>query len=214
MRTALFLLFALSACKEEAKPVAEDAGPLRAFGAEAAGVFVTLPMGWVQDMVDAAPALGADGSPSVTTRAESVQVVAQAHRVGMGKSFLVPPRLVVTVEPTARKNPQEVFDQTLQDLKSLDSAANVGLTRSAMSSRFVGREEVGDVEIAYLVRAGSAPPKEVVHRSLVVLRRPPEGSRVIVTLSATYLAEDAETVSAEVQAIMSSLRLEGAMAVE
>jgi hypothetical protein len=165
----------------------------------------------VEDRVEAQPAR-VDSSPSIVTR--DVRTTAMARRVSTGKAFLVAPKLVVTVETTARKNPQEVFQKTLDDLKQLDADPNVGVTRSAMSSRFVGREQVGDLEMAYFVRAGSAPPKEVVHRSLIVLRRPPEGSRAIVTVTATYLAEDAETVSAEVQAIMSSIRLEGAMAVE
>lgn len=210
----LLLLVPIGACKGEAEPSLPDAGShARSLEAPEVGVRVTLPTGWVEDPVAAKPLANAS-TPSVMSKQEAVRTVAQARRVSAEKPFLVAPKVVITVEPTARKNPQEVFDQTLTDLKKLDSAANVGVTRSAMSSRFVGREQVGDLEIAYLVRAGDKPPKEVVHRSLVVLRRPPEGSRAIVTITATYLAEDAETVSAEVQAIMSSLQLEGAMALE
>jgi hypothetical protein len=208
----LLLLLAVGACKEEASQEVPDAGPApRAFGARDLGVFVTLPTGWAEDSVDEGSSGAQNGTPSVMTK--EVRTVARAHRVSTGKTFLVPPKLVVTVEPTARKNPQEVFEQTLVDLKKLDGAADVGVVRSAMSSRFVGREQVGEIEIAYFVRAGGAA-KEVIHRSLLVLRRPPEGSRAIVTVTATYLAQDQETVSAELQSIMSSLRLEGAMAVE
>jgi type II secretory pathway component GspD/PulD (secretin) len=212
MRSLLLLVALLGACKEEATPESTDAAAVaRSFGAQELGVFVTLPMGWVEDAVEANPTSAKEATPAVVTK--EIRTVAQARRVSTGKAFLVSPKLVVTIEPTARKNPQEVFEQTLADLKKLDAAADVGVVRSTMSSRFVGREQVGELEIAYFVRAGDSA-KEVIHRSLLVLRRPPEGSRAIVTLTATYLAEDAETVSAEIQSIMSSLRLEGAMAVE
>src|SRR5687767_6164886 len=202
----------MGACKDEAEEAVPDAGvKTRSIGAPDLGVSVMLPLGWVEDRIEASSAENS-GGPSIMSK--EVRTTGQARRVSTGKPFLVPPRLVVTVETTARRNPQEVFQQTLDDLKKLDADPNVGVTRSALSSRFVGREQVGDLEMAYFVRAGKAPPAEVVHRSLMVLRQPPSGSRAIISVTATYLAEDAETVSAEVQAIMSSLRLEGGMAVE
>ena len=211
MRAAVLLLLC-AACKGEAEPAAPDAGPpARSIGVPELGVHLMLPMGWVEDPVESSPTSSHENAPSVITR--EVRTVAQARRVAQSRPFLVAPRIAITVEPTARRIPQEVFDQTLSDLKKLDSAENVGLTRTAMSSRFVGRDQVGDIELAYFVRSG-AKPREVIMRSLIVLRSPPEGSRAIVTINATYLAEDAELVSSEVQAIMNSLRLEGAMSVE
>jgi hypothetical protein len=47
----------------------------------------------------------------------------------------------------------------------------------------------------------------VIHRSLIILRRPKTGARAIVTVTATYLAKDRDLVSAEVQSIMNSLVL-------
>ena len=212
-RAALLLSLALLSCKDEAEQAPPDAGTVapRSIGAKDLGVQVSLPVGWIEDRVESQSS-SAQAGPSVGLK--EAQTVAQARRVSTGKPFLVAPKVVITVEPTARKNPQEVFQQTLDDLKQLDSNPNVGVTRTALSSRFVGREQVGDLEMAYFVRSTGAAPREVVHRSLIVLRRPPEGSRAIVTITATYLAENAEMVSAEVQAIMSSLHLEGGMAVE
>lgn len=212
-RAALLAFSLLSSCKDEAEPTTPEAGvvALRSIGAKDLGVYVSLPVGWAEEGVES-QAPTKEGGPSVGLK--EAKTVAQARRVSTQRPFLVAPKVVVTVEPTVRKNPEEVFQETLDDLKQLDSNPNVGVTRTALSSRFVGRDQVGDLEMAYFVRSGDAPPREVVHRSLIVLRRPPEGSRAIVTVTATYLADDAEEVSAEIQAIMSSLRLEGAMAVE
>jgi hypothetical protein len=190
MRALLLLVALIGACKEEATPETTDAGMVpRSFGAKELGVSVTLPMGWVEDPIDANPIAAKGSTPAVMEK--EVRTVAQARRVSTGKPFLVAPKLVVTVEPTARKNPQEVFEQTLADLKKLDAAADVGVVRSAMSSRFVGREQVGDLEIAYFVRAGDSA-KEEIYRSLLVLRRSPDGSHAIDTDTAHYLAENAE----------------------
>ena len=213
MNRAILLALALACgCKGEAVETVVDAGPkYRSIGAADLGVFVMLPTGWAEDRVEAS-SIDTGGGPSIMSK--EVRTRAQARRVSTGKPFLVAPKLVVTVEPTARRFPQDVFQQTLDDLKKLEAAANVGVTRSALSSRFVGREQVGDLEVAYFVKVKGSVPVEVVHRSLIILRQPPEGSRAIITVTATYLADDAQIVSAEVQAIMSSLRLEGAMAVE
>lgn len=211
-RAALaLLLVASAACKDEAET--PDAGPqIRKLRAVDQGVSLVLPMGWVEDPVDTDPLV--KDAPTALAPGQRVRTVARGHRVPSDRPFLVAPRVVITVEPTARKNPEEAFRAAMEDLKKLDQRDNVEITRSAMSTRFMGPEPIGDLEIAYEIRAGEAPPQEVVQRSLVILRRPQEGSRAIVTVTATYLAKDAETVSSEVQAILNSLTLEEAAAKE
>lgn len=199
---------ALGACKDEAEPPG-DAGPtIHKLSVPDLGVSVILPTGWVEDPVESDPLVGE--SPTALPPGQRVRTVARGRRVPSERPFLVAPRALITVEPTARKNPEEAFRAAMDDLEKLDQRDNVEITRSAMSTRFMGPEPIGDLEIAYKVRAGKAPPQEIVQRSLVILRRPPTGSRAIVTITATYLAKDAEMVSSEVQAILNSLSLEEA----
>ena len=197
---ALGLGLLLLGCKEEKRPPeAADAGA-QVHRLADEGVSILLPIGWLSQPETK--------GPSVTRRGDQVRTVGRARRVPSGRPFVVPPKVVITVEPTSRVDPDEVFRTTMEDLRRLGESPGVTIQRSALSTRFLGTTRAGEIELSYQIRAGKAPPQDVVHRSTVILRRPKEGSRVIVTVTATYLAADEQLVSTEVQSIMNSLKIE------
>jgi hypothetical protein len=199
------VVIALAGCRDE-PPDEQKAPERRTLAAEGLGVEITLPMGWLEEPGDP-PARSSDRAPTVVDDADRARIVARARRVPGGRPFLVAPKVAITVEPTAKRVPEDVFRSTLDDLKRIDDDPSVDLVRSSMSTRFAGTDPVGDIELAYDVEVGGERAS-VLHRSLVVLRRPPEGARAIVTITATHLAKDADIVASEVSAILNSLTLE------
>jgi hypothetical protein len=77
-----------------------------------------------------------------------------------------------------------------------------------MSTRHAGSFEVGDVELAYVVKPDRSDRKnEVVQRSIMTRVAKKDATAVALTVTVTYMSEDAELVGPEVHLILSSLRL-------
>lgn len=137
-----------------------------------------------------------------------VKILLDARRAPVGRPYLVAPRLVITVEPTGSDHPRRSAERALDDLQELEHKKQLRLTRKVTGERRYGEELAVDLEVAYEVQAPGAPVfREIVQRSLFVFRRLPDGSRAIVTLTATFLAEDAALLLPETEQTWSGLRL-------
>lgn len=197
-RTATLALALLAvACKEEAKaPETErDAGAqITALDAPDLGVRVPLLSSW----------------RAVTTPPsdeEGARTVAAARRLPEKKPFLAVPRLVLTVQETVMQEPEPVFRDTLQELKSIGTRTNVQVIRTALSSRPIAGGTIGDIEMVYTLLGPKQTAKTIVHRSIVALRTRSDESRAIVSATATYLQNDRELVGAEVQVMLDGFEL-------
>ncbi|MEQ9503846.1 MAG: hypothetical protein RIT81_43730 [Deltaproteobacteria bacterium] len=197
-RTATLALALLAiACKEETKtPEAErDAGvQITALDAPDLGVRVPLLSSW----------------RAVTTPPsdeEGAKTVAAARRLPEKKPFLAVPRLVLTVQETVMQEPEPVFRDTLQELKSIGTRTNVQVIRTALSSRPIAGGTIGDIEMVYTLLGPKQTAKTIVHRSIVALRTRSDESRAIVSATATYLQNDRELVGAEVQVMLDGFEL-------
>src|SRR5262249_14698422 len=134
-------------------------------------------------------------------------LLADARRLPpRGRTFLVAPRLVVTADPTDERDAHAVITQAQNDLRAFGEKRGVSLDRMAMSSRLAGSFEVGDVELAYTVKAGDTK-RQVVQRSIMTRVPKKDASAVALTVTVTYMSDDAELVAPEVHRILSSLRL-------
>ncbi len=197
-RTATLTLALLAfACKEEAKTPEEerDAGAqITALDAPDLGVRVPLLSSW----------------RAVTTppgEEEGAKTVAAARRLPEKKPFLAVPRLVLTVQETVMQEPEPVFRDTLQELKSIGTRTNVQVIRTALSSRPIAGGTIGDIEMVYTLLGPNQTAKTIVHRSIVALRTRSDDSRAIVSATATYLQSDRELVGAEVQVMLDGFEL-------
>lgn len=136
-----------------------------------------------------------------------VTTIAEAHRrPETGRSYVVAPRLVVTAEPARSTDPDALIRATMEDLEALEKNKAVRIKRTAVSARFVDGIKIGDLEMSYDVQGGARDStREVVHRSVVALRHRKDGSATALTVTVTYMAEDAELVGPEVHRMLSGL---------
>jgi len=187
----LFLAIALSACKKSSE--VPDAGTgMISVGDEDLGFSMELGPDWSMGQVD---------------RAKTPAILADARRVApRGKTFLVAPRLVVTADPTDERDAHAVITQAQNDLRAFGEKRGVSVDRMAMSTRHAGSFEVGDVELAYSVRAGDSQ-RQVVQRSIMTRVPKKDASAVALTVTVTYMSDDAELIAPEVHRILGSLRL-------
>lgn len=186
---ALLVLASAEACKKKAAPGAPDAGPIGSIKDEDLGFELALVQGWSRG------------------KASTESTIVEAYRSAPpGKTFLVAPRLAVTSEKTGARDTDALVRATTDDLKSLDKNPGVRIKRTAISARMIGTAKVGDIELSYEVRpAGGDTKREVVHRSLVTRRERKDGSAAALTLTATYLADDAELIGPEIQRMFATL---------
>lgn len=193
---ALGVLLALASCKSCSKDDgAEDAGiatPL--ITSEELGFSMELTPDWSIGQVD---------------KAKSPNILGDARRLPpRGRTFLVAPRLVVSADPTDEKDARAVIQQAQNELRGLGDKKGIIVERMAMSTRHAGSFEVGDLELAYAVKSDRDDSKrEVVQRSIMTRVPKKDGSAVALTVTVTYMTEDAELVAPEVHRILASLRL-------
>lgn len=196
-------LLALGAtgCPDEGAEPDERAGEDAAvavsptFVDDALGVRFSWPATWSRvGAVDAAAEPDADG----------VVVLAKIVRVSKAR---VPPRVELTMEPTTLDDPRLAARRVKNVLEAKLEESGAEVRRVSVSERRVGADLFGRIDLRYAV---PVPPKASVgvhHRSVVAVRADPEGSLAILTLTATYLARDAESVRQEVEGILQSLTL-------
>ncbi len=190
-------LLLVAGCKEEkeAETPERDAGAqLTALEVLDLGVRVPLLSSW--------RAVAAD-----ETDDEGARTVAAARRLPERKPFLAVPRLALTVQETVMQEPEPIFRDTLQELKSIGTKQNVQVIRTALSSRPIAGGTIGDIEMVYTLIGPNQTSKTIVHRSIVALRTRSDESRAIVTATATYLQQDRELVGAEVQVMLDGFEL-------
>lgn len=193
------------ACKKTAEKPDASVGPT-VIADEDLGFELQLSPEWILAR-DAAPT---DAGPPADAAAAPVHVglerLAEARRQPpRGRSYLVQPKLVITAEPTTQPDVEAVVRTTANDLRGLERAgARIG--RSAQATRLFGDVEVGDLELAYAVGEKKETAREVVQRTLVTLRTRADGTSAVWTLTVTYLTEDAEQLTADVQQLLATLR--------
>jgi hypothetical protein len=192
---AIAVALAIAACKkkdrtQEAPP---DAGTKHEIADSDLGFRLELAQGWFPKALD--------------PKQKSESVLAEALRAPLkGHAFFVAPRIVVTSEPTEAKDSEELFRRTVDDLRGLDEKPGVHLKRRATSMRYIDGVKVGDVEISYEVKsAGRDTSREIVQRSIATRRVHKDKSPAALTVTVTYMAEDAEIVMPEVHAMLSTL---------
>jgi hypothetical protein len=189
----VLLAVVLSSCKSCKKDEAgaADAGALSSIVTEEElGFTMELTPDWSMGQVD-----------------KSTGKLADARRLPpRGRTFMVAPRLVVSAEPTDEKDARAVIQAAQNDLRSFGEKRGVAVERMAMSTRRAGSFEVGDVELAYQVKLGDRK-SEVVQRSIMTRVPKQDGSAVALTITVTYMTDDAELIAPEVHRILSSLRL-------
>lgn len=192
---ALLLVLGASACKKSEPELTPDAGPEPFHLDEPElGLHLSLSPTWVLG-----PIKGGNSE---------LRVLVDARRAPVGHPYLVAPRLVITVEPTGADGPRPPAERALGDLVELEHQGQLKLTRKVTGERRYGEELAVDLEVAYEVKApGVESPREVTQRSLFIFRRLPDGTRAIVTLTATFLAEDAALLLPETEATWSGIRL-------
>lgn len=192
----LSALLALASCKACSKDEgAEDAGlASKLIISEELGFSMELTPDWSIGQVDST---------------KTPTLLGDARRLPpRGRTFLVAPRLVVTADPTEEKDARAVIQQAQNDLRSLGDKKGIVVERMAMSTRHAGSFEVGDLELAYAVKSDRDDSKrEVVQRSIMTRVPKKDGSAVALTVTVTYMTEDAELVAPEVHRILASLRL-------
>jgi hypothetical protein len=142
-------------------------------------------------------------------RAKYPGIVADARRKpNDGRSYLVAPRLLVTADPTDEKDAAAVIRAAQNDMRSFGERRGVAVERMTMSSRQAGSFEVGDIELAYKVKSPKGDSdRQVVQRSIMTRVPKKDGSAVALTVTVTYMNEDADLVAPEVHRILASLRL-------
>lgn len=193
---AFVALALVTGCKDEPKPetTERDAGPqITALESLELGVRVPLLSSW-----RAGP---------TSPEEDGARTVAAARRLPERKPFLAVPRLVLTVQETVMQEPEPIFRDTLQELKSIGTKKNVQIIRTALSSRPIAGGTIGDIEMVYTLIGPNQTSKTIVHRSIVALRTRSDESRAIVTATATYLQQDRDLVGAEVQVMLDGFEL-------
>jgi hypothetical protein len=184
------------ACKKFEKKTTEvvpDAGVVLQIGDADLGFHLELEKGWFPKPID--------------QKAKSDHVLGEALRAPTkGHAYFVAPRIVVSAEPTDVRDSDELLRRTIDDLKHLDDKPGVRVKRRATSTRYVDGVKVGDVEISYEVKdAKQDAGKEVVQRSLAMLRTQKDKRPAAITVTVSYMADDAETVAPEVHTMLNSL---------
>lgn len=200
----LVLVCGIDACRKGTKDSATDTAPdaaasESAFHDKKLGLQLALLPSWVTSTQSTTP-----NAPR-----GAVKILEVRRKPAGTTPYLVPPRLSVTVEPTELESTDAFMRSTLEDLKRIEARGRSRLVRTALSSRVVNGENVGEIEASYEIpRPGSEHAVEVVHRSLVALRRNETGGQVGVAITATYLEGDQDLVAPEVQTMFRSLVLE------
>ncbi len=174
-------------CKESKDDVV-DVGGVRYL--KAGDLQVVLLPGWIE-------------SPSSPTTPE---FEATARRID--PAMKVAPKLVFTRQATDANSPDDAFAEVKAELEALGEKPNVTIERTQMVTRVLPFGSVADIDLRYRFDSKATPkPTRLVHRSLVSLRSMNETELAIVTLTATYLADDANRVAAEVDTIFESLEM-------
>jgi hypothetical protein len=189
----LIALTALNACKSEEGPA--DAGiASTSIDDDELGLQMELTPAWDLAKID---------------RQKYPMIVADARRKPEhGRPYLVAPRLMVTADPTDEKNAADVIRAAQTDLRSFGEKRGVAIERMAMSTRHAGTFEVGDVELAYKVKSAKGDnDRGVVQRSIMTRVPKKDGSAVALTVTVTYMSDDADLVAPEVHRILGSLKL-------
>jgi hypothetical protein len=187
---ALVLIFWTGCKSEEAPP---DAGITKvSIEDEELGFSMDLTTDWILAPLD---------------KTKTPSVLGDARRLPIkGRPYLVAPRLVVAADPTDEKDAAAVIRAAEIDLRAFGEKRGVAVNRMAMSTRRAGSFEVGDVELAYAVKSGDSA-REVVQRSIMTRLPKKEGTAFALTVTVTYMAEDADLVMPEIQRILASLRI-------
>lgn len=135
-----------------------------------------------------------------------VERLAEARRLPtQGRTYLVSPKLVVTAAPSVVPDADAAIRTTMNDLRGIEQLG-ARIQRSTLTTRVIDGATVGDIELAYQLGDPKDAPREVVQRSLVTLRTRADATTAIWTLTLTYMAEDAELITTEVQRMLGSLR--------
>ena len=148
-------------------------------------------------------------SASINSEAQSkVQTVGRILRRRVVASVV--PRIIITREPLtpelAELTDGSLFNRILNDLRKLKDRPQTRIVRTAWSTRFVDAHAVGDLELAYATVNADGKEQQIVQRSWV-LRRKTTTPPALVTLSASYLTQDALQVGPEVDSILSTLKI-------
>ncbi len=169
-----------------------DAGVVLQIGDPDLGFHLELEKGWFPKALD--------------PKAKADHVLGEALRAPTkGHAYFVAPRIVVTAEPTDARDSDEIIRRTIEDLKHLDDKPGVRVKRRATSTRYVDGVKVGDVEISYEVKDPKQDAgKEVVQRSLAMLRTQKDKPPAAITVTVSYMADDAEIVAPEVHKMLTS----------
>jgi hypothetical protein len=185
--------FALEGCKRGGSGA--DAGPPLGFLDPALAVALPVPPTWIRQEPG-------DGGESPSRPFDARRVAPE------GRTLLVAPRIVVTVEPAhPADDASRLSEAFLADMKRLESAGQARIRRTTSVKHTVDGVEVADLEVDYsVVNPGGGPEKDVVHRALV-LRRGTDSEPKALAVSATYLASDEEWLGPEVERILRGLRI-------
>ena len=193
---ALCLVVALSGCKDDARDGApsEDAGPALpppVFEDPASGARFSWPPTWRRVAASSAP--------------DEDQVVTLARVERHGLTTLVPPRAVLTLEPTTLTEPELAQRKVKNLLEARLDAQGAQIRRISLLKHSADGRPVGVLDALYAVPVPDRDPASIRHRSVVALVPVGEGSLAILTLTATYLADDHDRVGSEVDALLNSL---------
>lgn len=187
-----------ASCTKKSAAVAPDAGVVAVLAAPEVGFRLELLPTWTLAPLDAA--------------ARQTGKVAEAFRQPVsGRVYLAAPRIALTIEPTTAPDTDTAIQRTQEDLRQLDTRPGVQIERRTLGNRFASGVQLGDLELTYSVKDPQRDTaREVVHRSLVTRRVRPDGQATVLTLTVTYLVEDADVVTSEIQRMLSTLSFSGA----
>lgn len=200
-RVAAFALAAglavLGACKQdEAVPDGGVAGPA-AIVEPNLGLSLSLPPSWtVRTGPDAGLASG---------------WIADARRPGSTeRPVLVTPRFVVLVEPLpAWLELDTLLEQNLTGIRAIETGGRAKIQRTSKGRRTVGGVELGELRVDYRVgdpSSGSA--QDVVQRVWLVQRFGEDKQAYVLSMTATHLASEEESLGRELEHVLRSVSFE------
>lgn len=144
---------------------------------------------------------------SAPTRADDDGVVILAKVLRVPTTHRVPARIELTLEPTTLEEQDLAARRVKNVLEAQLEAAGAKVRRVSLSKRAVQGRLLGVLDLTYAVSAGTREPTLVRHRSLIALGPFGQATLAILTLTATYVAQDHDLVGPEVDAVFESLTL-------
>jgi hypothetical protein len=152
------------------------------------------------------PALWSAAPPGPAASAGSLLL--DARRLpDPGRTWLVAPRLAITAEEAVASTAEECVLRAKAELESLGSQPGVRLLRSERRARPLSRSpEAAELEVVFGIEGGGdEAPRELRQRALVLETRRRDGTRVTVSVNASWMSVDSAAVEAEVERIFSSV---------